>query len=78
MAITPASASALAGIQAGFDGVRRNAAEIASKDQLEGTARRPLYQPLVENITYSLQARASVKVIQTEDRMLGSLLDVKA
>ncbi len=78
MAITPASGSALAGIRAGFDGLRRNAAEIASKDQLEGTAERPIYRPLVENIGYSLQTRASVKVIQTEDRMLGSLLDVKA
>ena len=55
-----------------------NAAEIASSAQLDGTATRSYAEPLVENIQYELQAGASVKVLQTEDRMLGALLDVRA
>ncbi len=78
MAVTPVSSSALQGIQNGMDGIRRNAAEIASADQLNGVAERPLAQPLVENIGYELQTQASVKVLQTEDRILGALLDEKA
>jgi hypothetical protein len=78
MAITPASGYALQGIQSSFQGLRENAAEIASADQLSGTAERSIAEPLVENIQYELQNAASVKVIQTEDRMLGMLLDEKA
>lgn len=78
MAITPASSYALQGIQNAAQGLRENAAEIASADQLSGAAERPLTEPLVENIQYELQNAASVKVLQTEDRMLGMLLDEKA
>jgi len=78
MAINPASGSALKGIYMSNEGLRRNAAEIASSAQLDGTATRSYAEPLVENIQYELQAGASVKVLQTEDRMLGALLDVRA
>jgi hypothetical protein len=78
MAVTPVSSAALQGIQTGMNGIRRNAAEIASADQLNGVAERPLEQALVENIGYELQTQASVKVLQTEDRILGALLDEKA
>jgi len=78
MAINPASGSALQGIYMSGQGLRRNAAEIASAGQFNGTASRSLAEPLVENIQYELQAGASVKVLQTEDRMLGALLDVRA
>ena len=78
MAVTPVSSAALQGIQNGMNGIRQNAAEIASADQLNGVAERPLEQPLVENIGYELQTQASVKVLQTEDRILGALLDEKA
>jgi len=78
MAIIPASSYALQGIQSGLQGLRENAAEIASADQLSDNAERPVTEPLVENIQYELQTSASVKVLQTEDRMLGILLDERA
>lgn len=78
MEINPASSTAVQTLLRSNEGVRQNAAEIASADPLNGTAPRSIAEPLVENIQYELQAGAAVEVIQTEDRMLGSLLDVRA
>ncbi|EHQ51084.1 MULTISPECIES: hypothetical protein [Ectothiorhodospira] len=78
MVITTASQSALSGIHAGMQGLRKNAAEIASAGQMDGTARRGLTAPLVEQVQHANQVEAAVKVLQTEDRMLGALINVKA
>lgn len=78
MEIGSASSSALQGLLISNQGVRENAAEIASADQLNGTASRSVAEPLVENIQYELQAGASAQIIKTVDQMLGAILDVKA
>ena len=78
MAITPASGQALAGIQRGMQGLERNAAEIASADRMNGEPVHGVAEPLVEQIQNAAQVEASVKVLKTENDMLGSLLDVKA
>ncbi|MCG5499391.1 flagellar basal body rod C-terminal domain-containing protein [Ectothiorhodospira lacustris] len=78
MVITTASYSALSGIHTGMQGLRGNAAEIAGAGQMNGTAQRSLMEPLVEQIQHATQVEASVKVLQTEDRMLGTLINVKA
>jgi hypothetical protein len=78
MAITPASGHALNGIQRGMQGLQRTADEIASADRMNGEAVRSVAEPLVEQIQHATQVEASVKVLQTENDMLGSLLDVKA
>ncbi|HSP00190.1 MAG TPA: hypothetical protein VLN90_01880 [Thioalkalivibrio sp.] len=78
MAITPASGFALNGIQRGMDGLQRNAADIASADRLNGTETRSIVEPLVGQIQNATQVEASVKVLKTENDMLGALLDVKA
>ncbi|MBK1674454.1 hypothetical protein CKO35_14345 [Ectothiorhodospira shaposhnikovii] len=78
MVITTASQSALSGIHTGLKGLRGNAAEIAGADQINGTAPRGLTAPLVEQIQHATQVEASVKVLQTENRMLGTLINVKA
>lgn len=78
MAITPASGFALNGIQRGMEGLQRNAADIASADRLNGTETRSVAEPLVGQIQNAAQVEASVKVLKTENDMLGALLDVKA
>lgn len=75
MTLSPASGSALSGLHAGLQNLRGNAAEIA------GTAVDPvgrdLARPLVEQKTHARQVEASVEVLETEQRMLGTLIDMK-
>ncbi|SEQ32346.1 hypothetical protein SAMN05421693_12424 [Ectothiorhodospira magna] len=78
MLISAANHNALTGIHTGMQGLRAGAAEIASAGQMDGTAPRGLAAPLVEQIQHVNQVEASVKVLQTADRMLGTLIDVKA
>jgi len=78
MEIGSATSSAIQGLLISNQGVRNNAAEIASADQFNGAASRSLAEPLVENIQYELQAGASAQIIKTTDQMLGAILDVKA
>lgn len=80
MAITPAGTSALTGIQRGLDGLQRTAAEIASTGRMNGSGSGTgvAAEALVAQIQHAHQVEASVRVLETENRMLGSLLDVKA
>jgi len=79
MAITPLSNSALLGIRRGIQGLRKSAAEIASSDNLEAKfPTKDLVRSMVELRQHELHTAASVKAFQTSDRMIGSLLDVKA
>ena len=66
------------GIQRGADGLARNAAEIASAGQMDGSAGRDLAQPLVEQRQNLEQVQASTKVLKAGDDMIGTLLDVMA
>jgi hypothetical protein len=77
MAITPAGTSALTGIQRGMDGLQRSAGEIANAAHANGSG-TGIAEPLVAQIQHASQVEASVRVLETENRMLGSLLDVKA
>lgn len=79
--ISPAAGNALLGIQRGMDGLRENAAEIASADRLNGQTEngvRDVAEPLVESRQNARQVEASAKVLEAENQAIGSLLDVKA
>ncbi len=77
--INSATSSALQGIQRGYQGIRRSAAEIASAGQLQGASpTKDLTRSMVEMKQHSLHAQASAKVLQTTGDLLGTLLDVKA
>ena len=82
MGIDSASINAVRGIQQGFHNMRRIAADVATVDvqRPEETAAAPadLARSLVELKQAALQTQASVKVAQTADLMIGSLLDIKA
>ncbi|MCF6282223.1 MAG: hypothetical protein L3J28_08430 [Candidatus Polarisedimenticolaceae bacterium] len=81
MGIDSASINAVRGIQQGFHNMRRIAADIATVDVQhpeESAAPADLARSLVELKQAALQTQASVKVAQTADLMIGSLLDIKA
>jgi hypothetical protein len=80
MVIKSVSDSALQGIQRGLQGVRRNAAEIASARQMRNSSAAPkdLTRSLVELKQHQLQTSASIEAFRTESELIGHLLDVKA
>ena len=79
MIIKPIANSALQGIQRGVSGMRQNAAEIATPRTLGNkVANRDTVRAMVELHQNSQQVATSVKVLQSADQMIGSLLDVKA
>ncbi|MCP4126116.1 MAG: hypothetical protein GY753_03525 [Gammaproteobacteria bacterium] len=79
MAINSATSSALLGIQRGVQGIRRNASNIASAQNLGG-------QGPTTDITGSrgemqenkLHTVANVNTLKTMDQVIGTLLDIKA
>ena len=70
--------SAYLGIQRGLDGLKKDAAEIASARNLSSDKPTDVLSPLVHLIQDRTQVAISAKVIKAVDAALGSLLDVKA
>lgn len=68
--------SALQGIQRSTLGVARSAAEIARA--AKPGDRTNMTRAIVELKQHEHAARANIKTLQTADKMLGALLDVKA
>jgi len=68
-------AIAQTGIQTGMNGLKKNAAVIASKDAAENPSTH--IDEVVDMKVNQYQVVASGKVIETVDEMLGSLLDEK-
>lgn len=78
MSTIPPLQTGLQGIQRGMQNLQKNAAKIASADQMSNPDAADLAGPLVDMIQNRLQVEASVKVVQTVSDTIGSLLDVKA
>jgi len=78
MSSIPALNSAITGIMRGNNGIRQNAAEIASTDMMHGKPGKNLATPMVEMIGHQIQAEASAKVVKAVDEMLGTLIDIRA
>ena len=73
------SANALTGLQRSREGMSRNAAEIASASHLAGkTSQKDLTRSLVELSQHKRNGMANAKVLQTADRVLGSIIDITA
>ena len=71
--------SALQGIQRGLDGMRKNAAEIASADQLNQTGQNTAVESsLLELKQNQVQVQASTKVVSALDQVLGSIINTEA
>jgi hypothetical protein len=75
MAINSIMGPAVQGIQKGFQGMRRVAAEVASAQQMTQSNPTDLSRAMVEMKAQANQAKASVKVLQAADNLLGTLID---
>jgi len=78
MAINSIMGPAVQGIQRGFQGLRRVASEIASSQHTTKASATDLSRAMVEMKQHANQTKASVKVLQTADEMLGTLFDEHA
>lgn len=79
MVLAPASSYASQAIQKGVEDLRRYAGEIAATDRAAGdNGNRGMAESLLGTTLAASRVEASVKVLQTEDRVLGALLDVRA
>lgn len=79
MGVLSVQNEAIQGIQRGLAGMRKNAAEIASADQLnkagQNTDLEGALLGLQQNKT---QVQASAKVVSAVDQVLGSIIDIRA
>lgn len=79
MGVLSVQTSAVQGIQRGLDGMRKNAAEIASADQLNQAGNETdLAGSMVEMNQNKVQVQASAKVVSALDEMVGTLIDTRA
>jgi len=79
MGVLSIQGSAVQGIQRGLDGVRRNAAEIASAEQLnQAGSETDLASEMVNLEQNKVQVQANAKVVSAVDEMLGTIIDIRA
>lgn len=76
MSTIPAFQSGLAGVQSGLQQLNKNAADIARAGQPNSDV--DLTSTLVNNLSAQQQVEASVKVIETSNTVVGTLLDIEA
>jgi hypothetical protein len=79
MGVLSVQSEAVQGIQRGLDGIRKNASEIASADQLNKAGKdTSLVGSLVDMEQNKMQAQASAKVVSAADEVLGTIIDLRA
>lgn len=75
MSTIPAIQSAYTGIQSGMQKLNENSAQIAKATTTGSDVN--LSEPLVELMLNEQQVKASAKVIEANDDILGSILNIK-
>ena len=79
MGVLSVQNEALQGINRGLEGMRKNASEIASADQLNNTGQETdLVESLVGLQQNKIQVQASAKVVSAVDEVIGSIIDIRA
>lgn len=79
MGVLSVQSSAMLGIQRGLDGLRKDASEIASADQLNNAGKETdLEGALVGLNQNKVQVQASAKVVSAIDEVVGRLIDTRA
>ena len=79
MGVLSVQSSAVLGIQRGLDGLRQNAADIASADQLNQAGKdTDLVGSLVGLEQNKVQVQASAKVVSALDEVVGTIIDIRA
>ncbi len=77
MTAISALSNSLSGIQKGLEGAKRNAAEIASKDQFTQQDPSSLAKSMVELKGNTLQVKASAKAFEIISDAIGSIINIK-
>lgn len=78
MGVLSVQNEALQGINRGLEGMRKNASEIASADQLNKTGQETdLVESLVGLQQNQIQVQASAKVVSAVDEVLGTIIDIR-
>ncbi len=78
MGVLSVQNEAIQGIQRGLDGLRRNASEIASADQLNQAGQETdLVGALVGLSQNKNQVQANARVVSAVDEMIGTIIDIK-
>lgn len=75
MSTIPAFQSGLAGVQSGLQQLNKNATDIARIGQPDADV--DLTTTLVSNLSAQQQVEASLKVIETSNDTVGTLLDIQ-
>jgi len=79
MGVLSVQNEALQGINRGLEGMRKNASEIASADQLNKAGdTTDLVGSLIGMEQNKTQVQASAKVVSAVDEVLGTLIDIRA
>jgi len=78
MAEITAMQSGLAGIYTGMNSIRKDAQVIASQNVSSVTDTKDVTDALIDMKASQHQVEASAKVIETQDEILGTLLDEMA
>jgi len=79
MGVLSVQNEALQGIQRGIEGLRKNASEIASADQLNRAGKdTDLEGSLIDLQQNKVQVQASAKTVSAADEVLGTLIDTMA
>jgi len=79
MGVLSVQNEAVQGVQRGLDGLRKNAAEIASADQLNKAGQdSDLVGSLVDLQQNKIQVQASAKVVSAVDSVIGTMVDIRA
>ena len=69
---------ALAGIRNGFEGLQKNASQIARTSNPAGEETQSLVAAVVDLKANVQQVEASMEVLSVSDELIGTLLDIKA
>ncbi|PHS26177.1 MAG: hypothetical protein COA83_03835 [Methylophaga sp.] len=72
----PVFQAGLAGLQTAMQSMQQNASKIANPETLQSAG--GFTEPLVKMLRDEQQVEASVKVIQTSNSMIGSIIDITA
>ncbi|MCW8955527.1 MAG: hypothetical protein OQL09_01490 [Gammaproteobacteria bacterium] len=79
MGVLSVQSSAMLGIQRGLDGLRKDASEIASADQLNSAGQETDLEGAIVGLNQNkVQVQASAKVVSALDEVVGSLIDTRA
>jgi len=79
MGVLSVQSEAVQGIQRGLDGLRKNASEIASADQLDKAGKGSnLEGSLLDMQQNKTQVQASAKVVSAIDEVVGTIIDIRA